>query len=71
MNSLGRITVNPERCGGRLCILGMRFQVIDVLGSLDAGVSFKKMLSEMPNLEREDIRARVPHKSNCLEICLN
>jgi uncharacterized protein (DUF433 family) len=26
-----RITINPEQCGGRPCIRGMRIRVIDVL----------------------------------------
>ncbi|MFL6332979.1 MAG: DUF433 domain-containing protein, partial [Pyrinomonadaceae bacterium] len=28
---LKRITVNPEQCGGRPCIRGMRIRVTDVL----------------------------------------
>jgi len=28
---LDRITINPEQCGGRACIRGMRIRVIDVL----------------------------------------
>lgn len=34
-----RITVNPEQCGGRPCIRGMRIRVVDVLELLTAGLS--------------------------------
>ena len=39
MSYLGRITFNPEQCGGRPCIRGMRIRVKDVLDLLAAGVS--------------------------------
>ena len=29
-NLLERITINPDQCGGRPCIRGMRIRVIDV-----------------------------------------
>jgi uncharacterized protein (DUF433 family) len=44
MSYLGRITFNPERCGGRPCIRGMRIRVKDVLDLLAAGVSEKRSL---------------------------
>jgi len=31
-NLMERTTVDPEQCGGRPCIRGMRIRVIDVLG---------------------------------------
>jgi uncharacterized protein (DUF433 family) len=34
-----RITFNPEQCGGRPCIRGMRIRVKDVLGMLAAGMT--------------------------------
>ncbi|MCC7165707.1 MAG: DUF433 domain-containing protein [Anaerolineae bacterium] len=52
-----RITVNPEQCGGRPCIRGMRIRVTDVLDLLAAGLSPKQILDEMPDLEMEDITA--------------
>jgi uncharacterized protein (DUF433 family) len=33
-----RITVNPDQCGGRPCIRGMRIRVKDILELLAAGV---------------------------------
>jgi uncharacterized protein (DUF433 family) len=33
---IARITVNPEQCGGRPCVRGMRIRVSDVLDLLAA-----------------------------------
>ena len=54
---LKRITINPNQCGGRPCIRGMRIRVVDVLGLLAAGESTEQILGECPYLEREDILA--------------
>jgi uncharacterized protein (DUF433 family) len=52
-----RITMNPDQCGGKPCIRGMRIRVVDVLGLLSHGLSFDAILEELPDLEKEDIRA--------------
>jgi uncharacterized protein (DUF433 family) len=57
MNLLPRITVNPEQCGGRPCVRGMRIRVSDVLDLFAAGLSVEEILAEMPDLEREDLQA--------------
>jgi uncharacterized protein (DUF433 family) len=57
MKHLERITFDPEQCGGRPCIRGMRIRVKDVLEMLAAGVSEKQILEDFPYLELEDIRA--------------
>jgi uncharacterized protein (DUF433 family) len=54
---MDRITFNPNQCGGRPCIRGMRIRVKDVLDLLAAGVSEAEVLSDFPYLEKEDIRA--------------
>ena len=57
MSYMGRITFNPQQCGGRPCIRGMRIRVVDVLDLLAAGVPEKEILEDYPDLEAEDIRA--------------
>lgn len=57
MDVLERITINPQQCGGRPCIRGMRIRVSDVLDLLDSGLSQAAILEEMPDLEPDDIRA--------------
>ena len=52
-----RITVDPEQCGGRPCIRGMRIRVIDVLDLLASGLSHQEILDEMPDLTEDDILA--------------
>ena len=58
MNTLStRITFNPNQCGGRPCIRGMRIRVKDVLEMLAAGAPHDEILADYPYLEREDISA--------------
>jgi len=52
-----RITVNPEQCGGRPCIRGMRIRVVDVLELLAVGLSFSEVIEELSHLEMPDILA--------------
>jgi uncharacterized protein (DUF433 family) len=57
LRGMDRITFNPEQCGGRPCIRGMRIRVKDILDMLAAGVSEAEILADFPYLEEEDIRA--------------
>jgi uncharacterized protein (DUF433 family) len=52
-----RITIDPEQCGGRPCIRGMRIRVADVLDLLANGLSSEEIIEELPDLEPEDVRA--------------
>lgn len=54
---MNRITFDPNQCGGRPCIRGMRIRVKDVLDLLAAGVEEAEILTDYPYLESEDIRA--------------
>jgi uncharacterized protein (DUF433 family) len=56
-NLMDRITINPEQCGGRPCIRGMRIRIVDVLDLLAEGLTPEQILDELPDLEAEDIRA--------------
>ena len=49
--------MDPDQCGGRPCIRGLRIRVKDVLELLAAGVSETEILKDYPYLEPEDIRA--------------
>ncbi len=57
MTYLDRITFDPEQCGGRPCIRGMRIRVKDVLEMLAGGAAEAQILEDFPDLEAEDIRA--------------
>lgn len=52
-----RVTVDPEQCGGKPCVRGMRIRITDVLDLLAAGLTQEQVLAELPDLEPEDIVA--------------
>ena len=52
-----RITVEPNKRGGRPCIRGMRITVFDVLSYLASGMSHAEILDDFPYLTQEDIQA--------------
>lgn len=54
---LQRITMNPDICGGRPCLRGMRIRVKDLLDMLAAGALRAEILEDYPNLEDADITA--------------
>ncbi len=64
---MDRITVNPEQCGGRPCIRGMRIRVKDVLDMLAEGVTEDEILADFPDVEREDIRACLSYAARFLD----
>jgi uncharacterized protein (DUF433 family) len=57
MSQLQRITFNPNQCGGRPCVRGMRVRVKDVLDMLAGGTPEAEILADFPYLERADIQA--------------
>jgi uncharacterized protein (DUF433 family) len=67
MNLMERITVDPEQCGGRPCIRGMRIRVIDVLDLYAAGLTSEQILEEMPDLEIEDLKAVLNYAARRLD----
>ena len=62
-----RITINPEQCGGRPCIRGMRIRVVDVLDLLAASLSPQQILEELPDLEMADVQAAVAYAARRLD----
>lgn len=66
-NLLDRITLNPEQCGGRACIRGMRIRVIDVLDLFAAGLTPEQILEEMPDLQLEDLQAALQYAARRLD----
>jgi uncharacterized protein (DUF433 family) len=55
METLDRITQDPDVMGGKPCIRGMRVTVGTVVGQIAAGRSIETILDDYPYLEREDI----------------
>ena len=57
MSNPERITIDPNVCGGKPCIRGMRIRVSDILSMLAAGASQDEILEDYPYLEADDIAA--------------
>jgi uncharacterized protein (DUF433 family) len=61
MTELHRITTDPNQCGGRPCLRGLRIRVRDVLDLLAAGAGRGEILQDHPLLEDEDITAALEY----------
>ncbi|MBC7891679.1 MAG: DUF433 domain-containing protein [Sphingobacteriaceae bacterium] len=63
-SALSRITINPNQCGGKPCIGGMRIRVTDVLDLLANEVSPQQIVDEeLPDLELADVYACLAYAS--------
>jgi len=67
MKNVDRITFNPEQCGGRPCVRGMRIRVRDVLDLLAARVPEAEILADYPDLEPEDVQACIQYAAEQLD----
>jgi uncharacterized protein (DUF433 family) len=50
-----RITVDSAKMGGVPCIRGLRIPVATVVGMFADGMSAEEILSELPDLEADDL----------------
>lgn len=57
MDYQGIITIDPEKRSGKPCIRGMRITVYDVLDYLASGMTEDEILTDLPDLTRQDIKA--------------
>lgn len=57
MSPLDRISVDPAVRFGKPCVRGTRITVGDVLGYLAGGMSEAEIVTQFPQLTREDIKA--------------
>ena len=67
MKYIARITFNPNQCGGRPCIRGMRIRVKDVLDLVAAGIPESEILADYPDLEADDIKASLEYAAAQLD----
>lgn len=58
---LTRITVDPNVCFGKPCIRGHRIWVSLRLDFLAGGMTVEEILTEYPDLTRDDIRACIAY----------
>jgi uncharacterized protein (DUF433 family) len=52
-----RITIEPGKGGGKPCVRGPRITVCEGLEYLASGMTEDRILADLPDLERDDIRA--------------
>ncbi len=50
-----RITVEYNKMDGVPCIRGLRIPVATIVGMFANGMEFKEILSECPDLEKDDV----------------
>ena len=54
---LSRITIDPEICHGKPCVRGLRYPVEMLLELLSGRMSHEEILTDYPDVEREDLAA--------------
>ncbi len=57
MNWQNHIKIDPNIRNGKPCIKGTRITVYDILEYLAGGMTEDEILSDFPDLKKEDIRA--------------
>ncbi len=58
-----RITFSPQIMGGRACIRGMRIPVSVIVGQIAYGATVEEVLTEYPDLEREDVQQALAYSA--------
>ena len=58
---LDRVSIDPNVCFGRPCIRGTRIWVSLILDLLASGLSGDEVLTEYPQLTRDDILAAIAY----------
>jgi len=73
MDYRNRITMEPGKRGGKLCIRGMRITVYDVLEYLASGMTVEEILADFDYLTREDILACLAYAADreCHQLIAN
>lgn len=65
---LQRISIDPQICGGQPCIKGTRIWVSLILDFLADGMSEAELLSEYPQLVREDVLAAIAYGAEAARV---
>lgn len=65
---LNRIVVDPAICHGKPVIRGLRYPVESMLEYLAAGDSIDELLTEFPDLERDDLLACLQYAATAVKL---
>ena len=58
------IKINPDKRFGKPCIRNTRITVFDILGWLGSGMTIDEVITDYPELTREDIKASLMFASD-------
>jgi uncharacterized protein (DUF433 family) len=65
---LKRITIDPEICHGKPTIRGLRYPVDNMLELMASGMTIEEILSDYPDLEKEDLLACIDYAAKLTQI---
>ena len=67
-NLIERITIDSEICHGKPTIRGLRYPVENMLEILASGMTIDELLSDYPDLEKEDFLACIEYASKLIQL---
>ncbi len=65
---IDRITINPEICHGKPTIRGLRYPIDTILELLASGMTTQEILTDYPDLEKEDILACIEYAAKLTQV---
>ncbi len=65
---LDRITIDPEICHGKPTIRGLRYPVESMLELLASGMTIDELLTDYPDLVKEDFMACLAYASKLIQV---
>jgi len=65
---INRITIDPEICHGKPTIRGLRYPVENMLELLASGMTIDELLTDYPDLEREDFLACIEYAAKLTQL---
>jgi uncharacterized protein (DUF433 family) len=58
---LSRVSIEPNRCGGKPCIRGTRIYIAVILDGLAEGLTPEQILDHYPQLTLDDVHAALAY----------
>ena len=62
-----RITFDPNKMGGQVCVRGLRLPVATVVRCVASGMSTPEILQAYPDLDAEDVRQALEYAARLAE----
>jgi uncharacterized protein (DUF433 family) len=63
-----RITIDPDICHGKPVIRGLRYPVETMLELLSSGMAIEELLTDYPDLEKEDFLACIEYAAKLTQV---